>query len=79
MSHPFTTCSSHDVVRPTADTSFANSSENSTVSPNAASDTTEYVVTLSPFTGLVALPSPVIYGLELVDTFKPPTRGKLVL
>ncbi|CAN0436565.1 unnamed protein product [Ascophyllum nodosum] len=33
MSHPFTTCSSHDVVRPTADTSFENSSENSTVLP----------------------------------------------
>ena len=79
MSHPFTTCSSHDTVIPTANNSSENSSETSIVSPSAAADTAEFVVALPHFTDLVALPSPVISGLELVVTFQPPTWGNLAL
>ena len=74
MSHPFTTCSSHDVVMPKADDSVGNSAETANVSPNALVDTAVYVEAFPRFTGLDALPSAMIHGLEFVVTFQPSTK-----
>ena len=79
MSHPFTTCSSHDVLLPAADNSVDNSAETFNVSPNATTGTAVNVEAMSRFKSIDALPSPMIDGLKLVVTFKPSTWKLLPL